>query len=277
MWSGPRNISTAMMRAWENRPDTVVVDEPFYAAFLARTGLDHPARDEVIASQPTSPDDVVAGLRRPLPDGVTVHYAKHMTHHLAPGQDLGWARDFHNVLLIRDPAEVVASYVKSREACEPDDIGLLQQVTLLDQLDGPPVIDAADFLRRPGGVPALAVRLARDPLHRRHARLAAGPARLRRRLGAALVRRGVGLDRLRAVPPTTGRPRRPRRRGRRGVPSCLRAAPGEAAAAQLNSMPPLRELGPHQVGVLLPVAIERGLVRRLRRVLERRAHRVVEL
>jgi len=149
MWSGPRNISTAMMRAWENRPDTVVVDEPFYAAFLARTGLDHPARDEVVASQPTEIDEVVDGLRAPLPDGLTVHYAKHMTHHLAPDQDLGWAREFRNVLLIRDPAEVVASYVKSREACEPDDIGLLQQVALLDQLEGPPVIDAADFLRGP--------------------------------------------------------------------------------------------------------------------------------
>ena len=153
MWSGPRNISTAMMRAWENRPDTVVVDEPFYAAFLARTGLDHPARDQVIASQPTDVDDVVASLRAPVPADVGVHYAKHMTHHLAPGQDLGWAREFRNVLLIRDPAEVVASYVKSRESCEPDDIGLLQQVELLDRLDDlgqqPPVIDAADFLRDP--------------------------------------------------------------------------------------------------------------------------------
>jgi hypothetical protein len=149
MWSGPRNISTAMMRAWENRPDTVVVDEPFYASFLARTGLDHPAREEVIASQPTALEDVVAGLRAPLPVGKHVHYAKHMTHHLAPGQDLGWARDFRHVLLIRDPAEVVASYVRSREACEPEDIGLLQQVDLLERLDAPPVIDAADFLRDP--------------------------------------------------------------------------------------------------------------------------------
>jgi hypothetical protein len=155
MWSGPRNISTAMMRAWENRPDTVVVDEPFYAAYLARTGLDHPAREAVIASQPTDVEDVVAGLRAPLPPGRGVHYAKHMTHHLAPGQDLAWARDFRNVLLVRDPEEVVASYVKSREACEPEDIGLLQQVDLLDQLEAageqPPVIDAADFLRDPEG------------------------------------------------------------------------------------------------------------------------------
>ena len=150
MWSGPRNISTAMMRAWENRPDTVVVDEPFYAAYLARTGLDHPARDEVIASQPTDPEQVVAQLRTPLPDGKTVHYAKHMAHHLAADQDLSWLRDFRTVLLVREPREVVASYVRSREVCEPEDIGLLQQVRLLDHLEAePPVIDAADFLRDP--------------------------------------------------------------------------------------------------------------------------------
>ena len=150
MWSGPRNISTAMMRAWENRPDTVVVDEPFYAAYLHRTGLDHPGRDEVIASQPTDPRQVVAGLLAPLPEGATVHYAKHMTHHLDPAEDLAWVGEFRNVLLIRDPAEVVASYVKARAGCEPEDIGLLQQVRLLDVLDEqPPVIDAADFLHDP--------------------------------------------------------------------------------------------------------------------------------
>ena len=127
MWSGPRNISTAMMRAWENRPDTVVVDEPFYAAFLARTGIDHPGRDEVLAAQPTGPAEVLANLTAPLPAGVGVHYAKHMSHHLAPDEDLTWTLAFRNVLLVRDPAEVVASYVRSRESCEPEDIGLMQQ------------------------------------------------------------------------------------------------------------------------------------------------------
>ncbi len=148
MWSGPRNISTAMMRAWENRPDTVVVDEPLYASYLLRTGLDHPARDEVIASQPTDPAEVVQGLLAPV--DAAVHYAKHMTHHLDESADLGWVREFRNVLLIRDPAEVVASYVRSREQCEPADIGLLQQERLLEALEEPPpVIDAADFLKDP--------------------------------------------------------------------------------------------------------------------------------
>src|SRR3954447_26792125 len=150
MWSGPRNISTALMRAWENRDDCVVVDEPLYAAYLARTGIDHPARDEVLTSQPTAPDVALAALLAPLPEGIRVQYVKHMTHHLDLDADLSWTVGLRNVLLIRDPREVVASYVRSREACEPDDIGLLQQVRLLDVLPADtPVIDASDFLRDP--------------------------------------------------------------------------------------------------------------------------------
>ena len=153
MWSGPRNISTAMMRSWENRPDTVVVDEPLYAAYLARTGLDHPGRDDVLASQPTSFAAAVAELSAPLPEHASVHYAKHMAHHLDTATDPSWTDAFRNVQLIRDPAEVVASYVRSRQACEPDDIGLLQQVWLMDHWDAVgldvPVVDAADFLQHP--------------------------------------------------------------------------------------------------------------------------------
>jgi hypothetical protein len=153
MWSGPRNISTAMMRAWENRPDTVVVDEPLYAEYLLRTGVDHPGRDDVVAAQPTTVDEVVERLVAPLPEGRSVHYAKHMAHHLDRTVDPGWTDAFRNVLLIRDPTEVVASYVRAREACEPDDIGLLQQRWLLDRWDAVgldvPVVDSTDFLRDP--------------------------------------------------------------------------------------------------------------------------------
>lgn len=153
VWSGPRNISTAMMRAWENRPDTVVVDEPLYAAYLARTGIDHPAREEVIASQPTDLEAVVADLSAPLPAGCTVHYAKHMAHHVPRDMDLSWTLPFRNVLLIRDPVEVVASYVRARESCEPEDIGLPQQGRLLalwDEHDVEvPIVDAGEFLRAP--------------------------------------------------------------------------------------------------------------------------------
>lgn len=153
MWSGPRNISTAMMRAWENRPDTTVVDEPFYAAYLSRTGLDHPGREEVMASQPTDFGDVVDALRAAPADGMRVAYAKHMSHHMLPQDDLRWTYAFRNILLIRDPAEVVASYVRSRESCEPEDIGIPQQARLWAQWQAAgldvPVIDAGDFLRDP--------------------------------------------------------------------------------------------------------------------------------
>jgi hypothetical protein len=153
IWSGPRNISTALMRAFENRPDTVVVDEPLYAAYLARTGIDHPGREAVIASQPTDLDVAVAGLSAPLPPGLRLHYAKHMAHHVSRDLDLRWTLRFRNVLLIRDPVEVVASYVRSRETCEPQDIGIPQQQWLMELWDSEgvevPIIDAADFLGAP--------------------------------------------------------------------------------------------------------------------------------
>jgi hypothetical protein len=153
MWSGPRNISTAMMRAFENRPDTVVVDEPLYGAYLARTGVDHPMREQVIDSQPRDVAAAAAGLLEPLPRGSRVHYAKHMAHHVSRDLDLDWTLKFRNVLLIRDPVEVVASYVRARESCEPEDIAIPQQGWLLELWDQHglevPIIDAGEFLRAP--------------------------------------------------------------------------------------------------------------------------------
>lgn len=155
MWSGPRNISTAMMRSWENRGDCAVSDEPLYAAYLAATGLDHPGRDEIIAAGDTNPARVAQAMATgPVPGGRPIWYQKHMTHHLLPGQDTAWVHGLANVFLIRDPAEVVESYLKSRATVAPADIGLLQQVALYDDLcaagAAPPVIDADDFLRDPG-------------------------------------------------------------------------------------------------------------------------------
>ncbi len=150
MWSGPRNISTALMRSWENRPDCAVADEPLYAYYLQQTRLDHPGRDEVIAAGETDWRAVVATLTGPWPDGPAVHYQKHMTHHLIPQLRREWITSLRNVLLIRDPAEVVASYVRSRASVVAADIGLVQQSELYDQFGGGlPVIDAADFLRDP--------------------------------------------------------------------------------------------------------------------------------
>jgi len=153
MWSGPRNISTAMMRAWENRGDCAVSDEPLYAAYLAATGLDHPMREEVITAGDTDAGRVIDALLGPVPDGKPLWYQKHMAHHLLPGMDRGWIGRMANVLLIRDPREVVASYLKAREQVTAEDIGLPQQVELCTMLDAagtpPPVIDARDFLQAP--------------------------------------------------------------------------------------------------------------------------------
>ncbi|HOZ06282.1 MAG TPA: hypothetical protein PLS60_12940 [Arenimonas sp.] len=154
MWSGPRNISTAMMRAWENRGDCAVSDEPLYAAFLSDTQLDHPGRDEVIAAGESDYKKVVSDLLGNAPGTREIWYQKHMTHHLLPHYERNWIPKLTNILLIRDPSEVVASYVKSRATVTPEDIGIPQQRKLHDEIieatgTAAPIIDAGDFLRSP--------------------------------------------------------------------------------------------------------------------------------
>jgi hypothetical protein len=154
MWSGPRNISTAMMRAWENRGDCVVSDEPLYAHYLAHTGSDHPGAEEVIAQGETDWRRVVETLTGPLPESQPIWYQKHMSHHLLPHIEHEWIHGLHNVFLIRDPVDVVASYIKSRATVTADDIGLQQEAHLFDEVAQrlgapPPVIDASEFLKAP--------------------------------------------------------------------------------------------------------------------------------
>jgi hypothetical protein len=149
MWSGPRTVSTAMMRAWENRPDTVVFDEPLYSFYLSSTGLDHPGRDEVIGSQPASWRAVLSSLAGdPLPSGATIGYAKHMTHHVLPEVDLAAFAPFLHAFLIRDPRSLLASYARVRSAPTLSDLGLRQQAWLYEEFGGP-VIDSADLLAAP--------------------------------------------------------------------------------------------------------------------------------
>src|SRR5690242_4130532 len=133
MWSGPRNISTAMMRAFENRTDTAVVDEPFYAAYLAAAGVVHPMQAEVLQSQPTDWRDVVTALLGPVPDGRPIFYQKHMTHHMLPAFGRDWAHRCRNAFLIRDPVDVLASYAEVRDEASLEAIGLPQQRELFDE------------------------------------------------------------------------------------------------------------------------------------------------
>lgn len=155
MWSGPRNISTAMMRSFENRPDCAVSDEPFYAAYLAGTGLEHPMREAVLASQPQDWEAVARSLV--VEEPAAVWYQKHMTHHMLPEFGLAWTGHCRNAFLIRDPAAVLASYVVKRAEVTLEDIGAVRQRELFDREadrlgQAPPVVEGADVLADPRGV-----------------------------------------------------------------------------------------------------------------------------
>jgi hypothetical protein len=155
MWSGPRNISTAMMRAWDARADTVVMDEPFYAAYLLTTGRPHPMRDEVIAAQPTDWDAVATDCA--TRGGAAVVYQKHMCQHMIEGAPRGWMAHVRHAFLIRPPAEVAASFSDKWEEMRAEDLGFARQAELYAHLcdltgTAPPVIEARDVLLDPQGM-----------------------------------------------------------------------------------------------------------------------------
>ncbi|MEY2540537.1 MAG: hypothetical protein QOI22_139 [Verrucomicrobiota bacterium] len=168
MWSGPRNISTAMMRSWGSRADTIVVDEPFYAYYLGATGRKHPGAEEVIASGETDWRKVVSQLIGPIPNRAKTFFQKQMTHHLLPEVDRQWLGAVTNFFLIRDPAEVITSYIKKNDDPALEDLGFVQQAEIFDwvrqnvvgtprcgvsgqrsALSAPIVIDAKDVLQDP--------------------------------------------------------------------------------------------------------------------------------
>ena len=154
MWSGPRNISTAMMRAWENRNDTVVWDEPLYAYFLDRSGSDHPGASEIIAAGEPDWQTVVRRATGTIPGDQPIYFQKHMTHHLLESTSWEWLEQVSNFFLIRDPREVIASYVKVRGEVSAYDVGIPQQAKIFEyvkQRTGkpPPVLDARDVLLDP--------------------------------------------------------------------------------------------------------------------------------
>ncbi len=152
MWSGPRNLSTAMMYAFAARGDCAATDEPFYAAYLALTGIDHPMRDAVLASQPHDPARVI--LTGAAPGGAPIWYQKHMTQHMLPQMPVAWMDDCRHAFLIRHPARVVASYARKREAPTLDDLGFARQAEIFDRIAQrqgtvPPVVDSTALRARP--------------------------------------------------------------------------------------------------------------------------------
>jgi hypothetical protein len=157
MWSGPRNLSTAMMRSFDSRSDTFVSDEPFYGCFLNDTGTNHPMRGEVIAAMDCDWRSVMHSLRGPPPEEKPVWYQKHMWHHMAG--PIGYAdfEGFTHAFLIREPERMIASYLRKRETAEFDSFGMDRQAEFFareaDRLGhAPPVVDANDVLADPQGV-----------------------------------------------------------------------------------------------------------------------------
>lgn len=164
MWSGPRNISTAMMRAWGSRADTAVIDEPFYAAYLVSTGLDHPMREEVIANQSSDWQAIArqcAG-EDPGPDGAgasdgsapKIIYQKHMAQHMIEAAPTGWMAKARHAFLIRPPKEVVSSFSAKWDDVRAEDLGFARQAELFElvrEMTGrtPPVIEARHVLENP--------------------------------------------------------------------------------------------------------------------------------
>ncbi|HJT76782.1 MAG TPA: hypothetical protein VJ739_06230 [Gemmataceae bacterium] len=154
MWSGPRNISTALLRSWGNRPDTFVCDEPLYAHYLLKTGVAHPGADEVIRSQENDWRQVVAWLTEYEPPGRSIFYQKHMTHHLLPEVGRDWLGRVTNAFLIREPREVITSFVRIAGTPRLEDTGLPQQREIFELVwrrtgRVPPVVDARDVLEDP--------------------------------------------------------------------------------------------------------------------------------
>ena len=154
MWSGPRNLSTAMMRSFSSRSDTSVSDEPFYGAFLKTTAADHPMREQVVAAMDCDWQRVMETLRGDAPGGSPIWYQKHMWHHMAGPIGYDDFAGFTHAFLIREPERMIASYLRKRESAAFEGFGLDRQAEFFDrEADrlglAPPVIDANDVLTNP--------------------------------------------------------------------------------------------------------------------------------
>jgi len=147
MWSGPRNLSTAMMRSFGSRSDCVVLDEPFFAPFLAVSGKAHPGRKETLAAHEANPEKV-AQLCTAKPSEA-YSFQKHMPHHMLPGFPKAWMKDAKHFFLIRHPRRVIASYAKGRAEFTLEDLGFAAQRKLWDELGHPPVIHSETILQDP--------------------------------------------------------------------------------------------------------------------------------
>lgn len=141
-WSGPRNISTALMRSWSSRKDTIVIDEPFYASYLHRTQLKHPFYDEIINKYPVNDQEIIKILTGSIPDNKNIWYQKHMAHHICNFDSLSWILKLQNCFIIRKPNHVINSYIKKNELKKTEELGYIQQFKLINFL----IKNSADFI-----------------------------------------------------------------------------------------------------------------------------------
>ena len=156
LWSGPRNVSTALMYSFAQRDDVRVVDEPLYGHYLQQSGAEHPGRDEVIAAMDCDGDAVMRGLlaaQRENP--ATRLFLKQMAHHLV-AIDLGFLQETSNVFLIRDPVEMLPSLTVQLPQAKLPDTSLEQQWRLFESLAAsgttPAILDSRELLLDPEGV-----------------------------------------------------------------------------------------------------------------------------
>lgn len=147
MWSGPRNLSTAMMRSFGARADCAVLDEPFFAPFLKLTGKAHPGRKETLAAHETDPSAVAALCQAKTPQAY--FFQKHMPHHMLPEFPLEWTQGAKHFFLLRHPQRVIASYVKGRSEFDLEDLGFAPQRRFWEQFGRPPVIHSETILEAP--------------------------------------------------------------------------------------------------------------------------------
>ena len=152
-WSGPRNISTALMRSWSSRKDTYVTDEPFYAYYLKKTKIKHPMYEKIIETYPSNYEEIVNYLNNKIPEGKKIWYQKHMAHHMLDLNDIGWLSDCQNCILIRHPKEVIDSFSKKNELDAVEQLGYPQQyeiIKFLKKIDKSfLIIDSSDLLKNP--------------------------------------------------------------------------------------------------------------------------------
>ena len=154
MWSGPRNISTAMMRSWGSRSDTFVIDEPYYAYYLSQNDLDHPGREEVLKEGELDVKKISNGLANDTNGNCSIYYQKHITHHLLDSIDRDWMKSVVNCFLIRDPKDMIISYSRVHPDLTMHLLGLEEQNEIFEYVRNitgeiPPIIDAKDVLINP--------------------------------------------------------------------------------------------------------------------------------